>query len=327
MWPGAGRSLRVCVAALAVGLFLPTAPAAAQTKGPTVSLTGGTLYHTEDVAPNSIKTFKVTCPPGYISMSGSATDADGSTQLSSAPAGARSWTFSFGQPVTATRTAHVIVLVVCSKPRPFLPGIGGEGKVKIKTKKGKSPAVVIPPGDSEKTKLNCPGGAAPTGSGTTVAPPAETKSVRAAAATVLSNGLVARITRDLPVRGGFRFTVRNRANVPQTVRHSGRCLYRRASYRRRRHRRHRATTNVVRMVFHEMAQPGSNLFTRSCPRHRFPVSAGYEYADDQDMIVFGHAIGRPRRVLTPLINGEDTPNRFDYPLLCLPGRLRQAALR
>src|SRR3954466_11407686 len=149
MRPGVGRSLRVCVAALAVGLCLPTAMAAAQTKTPTVSLTGGTLYHTEDVAPNSIKAFKVTCPPGYIAMSGSATDADGSTQLRSAPAGARSWTFSFGQPATATRSAHVIVLVLCSKPKPFLPGVGGKVKIKLKATKAKSQPVVIPPGGTE----------------------------------------------------------------------------------------------------------------------------------------------------------------------------------
>jgi len=296
--------------------------AAAQTKGPTVVMTGGLLYHTEDVGPNSIRTFKVTCPPGYLAMSGTATDADGSTQLRSAPSGARSWTFSFGQPVTAARTAHVTVLVVCSKPRPFLPGIG-KSSIKIKLKKVASPTVAIPPGETEKTKLKCPAGSAPTGSGTTVAPPgAQPKSVRARAAAVLSNGLVARLTRDLPVRGGFRLSVHNPAAVAQSIRHSGRCLFRRASYRRRHHRRRRAHTRVLRVVFHETAQPGSNLFERSCPRRTFPLGAGYEYASDDDMIVFGHAIGRPRRVLTPLINGEGSFNRFDYDPLCLHGRLR-----
>jgi hypothetical protein len=317
------------IAALAVAMAgLSSATATAQTKGPTVVMTGGTLYHSEDVAPNSIKTFTVTCPPGYIAMGGSASIPDGATQLKSAPGGARSWTFSFGLPVTATRSAHVTVLVLCSKPRPFLPGVGGKVKIKIKVKKVKSSAVVIPPGETEKTKLKCPAGAAPTGSGLSVAPPgAETKSVHARVAAVLSNGLVARLTRDLPVRGGFRFTVHNFAGVPQTVRHSGRCLFRKASYRRGHHRRHRATTKVFRLVFHETAQPGSNLFERSCHRHQFPVSGGYEYGSEDDMIVFGHAISRPRRILTPVINTEDFPNPFDYPLLCFPGDLSELARR
>jgi hypothetical protein len=312
------------IAALAVALFaLLATAAAAQTKGPTVVMTGGTLYHSEDVAPNSIKTFRVTCPPGYVAMSGSASDPDGATQLKSVPAGARSWTFSFGLPVTATRAAHVTVLVLCSKPKPFLPGVGGKVKIKLKVKPVKSPAVVIPPGETEKTKLKCPAGAAPTGSGLSVSPPgAEPKSVHARAAAVLSNGLVARQSRDLPVRGGFRFTVRNPATIAQTVRHSGRCLYRRASYRRRGHRRkRRALTQVYRAVFEEIAKEGSNLFERSCPRHRFPVSAGYEYSSEADIIVFGHAIGMPRRVLTPLINGDELPWQVKYPLLCLPGNL------
>src|SRR3954447_4256406 len=322
------RAARMAALVLAL-TALPVTTGAAQTKGPTVVMTGGLLYHTEDVPPNTIKTFTVTCPPGYIAMSGTATDADGSTQLKSAPAGGRSWSFSFGQPVTAGKTAHVIVLVVCSKPKPFLGGIGGKVNVKIKVKKVKSKAVVIPPGETEKTKLKCPGGAAPTGSGTSVAPPeAQPKSVHARAAAVLSNGLVARETRDLPVRGGFRFTVRNPATVPQEVRHSGRCLLRRASYRRRRHRRrHRAHTKVLREVFQETAQPGGNLFERSCPSHTFPVSGGYEYASDRDMIVFGHAIGRPRRVLTPVINGETFPNAFEDALLCFPGSLSQRTFR
>ena len=52
---------------------------------------------------------------------------------------------------------------------------------------------------------------------------------------------------------------------------------RKASYRHGHHHKHRATTKVFRLVFHETAQPGSNLFKRSCRRHQFPVSAGYEY--------------------------------------------------
>ncbi|HEY1356817.1 MAG TPA: hypothetical protein VGF21_00790 [Thermoleophilaceae bacterium] len=321
------RAARIA-ALVVVAAALPSAPAAAQSKGPTVVMTGGLLYHTEDVPPNSIRTFTVTCPPGYVAMSGTATDADGSTQLGSVPKGARSWTFSFGQPVTAARTAHVIVLVVCSKPRPFLPGIAGKLKVKVKTKALKSPDIVIPPGDSESTKLKCPSGAAPTGSGESVAPAeAQPKGERARAAAVLSNGLVARETRDLPVRGGFRFTVRNPAAVPQTVRHYGRCLYRRASYRRRHGRKHRARTKVLRLLFNDTAQPGSNLFQHSCPRRTFPLSAGHEYASDEDMIVFGHAVGRPRRVLTPVISQEDVPEEFRHPLLCEPGALSKRALR
>jgi hypothetical protein len=45
------------------------------------------------------------------------------------------------------------------------------------------------------------------------------------------------------------------------------------------------------------------------------------------MIVFGHAVGRPRRVLTPVISQEDVPEEFRHPLLCEPGALSKRALR
>src|SRR4051794_32523673 len=272
------RAAWIATAAVAL-VALSSATALAQTR-PTVTLTGGTLYHTEDVAPNSIKTFKVTCPPGYVAMSGSATDADGATQLKSVPAGARSWTFSFGLPVTAGRSSHVTVVVLCSKPRPFLPGVAGKVKIKVKLSTVKSKPVSIPPGQTEETKLRCPAGAAPAGSGLEVAP-VGSKSDRVRAAAVLPNGLVARETTDLPVRGGFQFAVRNRAGMPQSVRHWGRCLARRASYRRsRKKRKRRAQTRIVRALFMERALRGSNLFDRSCPMSYFPVGAGHSYATD-----------------------------------------------
>ena len=312
------------MAALAVLLvLLHAASAAAQGKGPTVVMTGGTLYHSVDVAPNSISTFTVTCPPGYVAMSSTASIPDGATQLRSVPAGARSWTFSFGLPATATRSSHVTVLVVCSKPRPFLPGIGGTVKIKIKVKKVKSGSIVVPPGDTESKRLKCPAGEAPTGSGTSVTPGESTpKGLPARAAAVPSNGDVLRETEDMPVRGGFHFTVHNRSAEPQRVRFAGRCLRRRASYRRRGHRRrHRCRTKVLRELVMDMATPGSNLFMRSPRRRHFPVGAGYRYASDADLIVFGHAISRSGEIETPAINGETMSLPFRSAYLELPGEL------
>jgi hypothetical protein len=313
------------IAALAVVLIAVTAgTAAAQTKTPTVVLSGGALYHSADVAPNSIKTFTVTCPPGWFAMSGTVTDAQGATPLRSAPAGVRAWTFSLGLPVTAARAAHVTVLVICAKPKPFLLGLPGKAKAKIKLKSVKSKAVAIPPGGAEDTKLKCPAGSAPTGSGLEVAPVGSTgpRSAPVRAADVLSNGQVARETTDMPVRGGFQFAVRNPSGVEQTVRHSGRCLARRASYRRRhRRRRHRAQTEIVRFHFTDEAKPGSNLFEHSAPSGDVPIFSGYRYGSGMDMIVLGHAFGRPRRVLTPLISQEKLHVGVDEYMLVTPGSL------
>jgi hypothetical protein len=318
------------IAALAVALFaLSTATATAQSKTPTVALTGGTLYHSVDVAPNSIKTLTVTCPPGWFAMSGTVSTADGSTPLKSVPAGARSWTFSLGLPVTATRTAHVTVLVICSKPKPVLIGLAGKAKVAIKLKSVKSKPVVIPPGGTEDTKLKCPAGSAPTGSGLEVAPVGSGAwSAPVRAADVPSNGQVARETTDMPVRGGFRFEVHNPAAGEQTVTHSGRCLARRASYRRkRRKRRRRAKTRIVRLTFKDGAAPGSNLFQHSAPDGQIPVGTGYQYADDKDMIVLGHAFGRPRRVLTPVISQESMRQDLYQYMLISPGDFAAFALK
>jgi hypothetical protein len=148
------------------------------------------------------------------------------------------------------------------------------------------------------------------------------------AADVLSNGQVARETTDMPVRGGFRFRVHNPAALEQTVRHSGRCLARRASYRRKgRKRRRRAKTRIVRVTFKDSAAPGSNLFQHSAPDGQIPVGTGYQYADDKDMIVLGHAFGRPRRVLTPVVSQESGRQGLYQYMLTSPGEFAAFALK
>lgn len=134
---------------------------------------------------------------------------------------------------------------------------------------------------------------------------------------------MARETTDMPVRGGFNSTVRNPAGAEQTVRHSGRCLARRARYRRRRgRRRRRAKTVITRSTFMDTAAPGSNLFDHSVPTGGFPVGTGYQYDSAQDMIVLGHAIGRTGRVFTPLFSQEDLKRTVINYFLRSPGELQ-----
>jgi hypothetical protein len=317
------RATRTAVLAVAL-IAVTAATAAAQTKTPTVVLSGGSLYHSVDVAPNSIRTFTVTCPPGWFAMSGTVSDAQGATPLKSAPAGVRAWTFSVGLPVTAAKAAHVTVLVVCAKPKQFLLGLPGKAKAAIKLKTAKSKPVVIAPGGTEDTKLRCPAGSAPAGSGLEVAPvgSAGPRSAPVRAADVLTNGQVARETTDMPVRGGFEFTVRNPAGVQQTVRHSARCLARRATYRRRhRRRKRRARTKIVRIHFADEVAPGSNLFEHSAAAGEVPIFSGHRYGSGMDVIVLGHAVGRPRRVLTPVISQEKLHVGLDEYMLASPGDL------
>jgi len=74
-----------------IGLTAAAALVAASSASPQI-VVAQTVFHTADLPSNAVTGFNVTCPPGYVAMSGTASIPDGATQLRSVPAGARSWT-------------------------------------------------------------------------------------------------------------------------------------------------------------------------------------------------------------------------------------------
>ena len=82
------------VIALIAGAALVAAPSAS----PQI-VVAQTVFHRADLPSNAITGLNVTCPPGYVAVSGgNSTAAPGVTTLSIRPAGLRTYAFRFGNP-------------------------------------------------------------------------------------------------------------------------------------------------------------------------------------------------------------------------------------
>jgi len=131
------------IALVAVGSGLVAAAAWAQT-GPVVS--GPTVSASHNLPADAVTGFTVACPRGYLALSGGVTKpGPGTTLLSVRPAGARAFTFRFGNPADNDAT-RVRVAVACRTVRggPLLK------LTPVKTK------VVVRPGASVAGMLRCP---------------------------------------------------------------------------------------------------------------------------------------------------------------------------
>ena len=139
------------MALVAVGSGLVAAAAWAQT-GQVVS--GPTVFASHNLPADAVTGFTATCPRGYLALSGGVTrPGAGSTLLSVRPAGARAFTFRFGNPAGNDPT-RVRVAVACRTAR-------GGPVLKLTPVKTK---VVVRAGASVAGLLRCPARTTPAGS-------------------------------------------------------------------------------------------------------------------------------------------------------------------
>src|SRR2546429_7522023 len=155
-------------AAIVAALGLMPALASA---GPAGAVTNtGTVYQSVTVQPDSIKTFTVTCPPGFVAVTGGMVVGKllftgGAGPLLGVTRTGNAFTFRVGVPVT--QSAQTITLSVRCIRKGFKIPLKA---LTLKVGKATGGAIVVTPGATTNKKLKCPTGQAPTGSGFDVQP-------------------------------------------------------------------------------------------------------------------------------------------------------------
>jgi hypothetical protein len=133
--------------------------------------TTGTVFHQVDLKSNSIVTVTVTCPPGYVAVSGGlsvgnlmVTGPSGPV-LSSLRSGPGAWTLRLGNPVTSPDQL-VVLAVRCTRIRLKLVVVPSGGVRKIVLKQvGMTKSTTVAPGQGGSVKASCPSGSDLTGLG------------------------------------------------------------------------------------------------------------------------------------------------------------------
>jgi hypothetical protein len=180
----------------AIALVAAAALVAAPSASPQIVI-AQTVFHTADVPSNAISSFTVTCPPGYVAVSGGvSTAAPGVTTLGIRPLGLRSYVFRFGNPVTNPHR-RVTVAVACRKIRVRA---GTSPYLKLKPLKLKP--FQVKPSSQKAAALGCPWGTVPAGTGFEL-DPARGKALGRFSGTTLS------VRRQTQTLHGAAFIVRN----------------------------------------------------------------------------------------------------------------------
>ncbi len=157
-------------AAIVAVLGLMPALATAGTAGAVTNT--GTVYQSVTVQPDSIKTFTVTCPPGFVAVTGGMvvgkllfTGGAGPLLGVTRTAAGNAFTFRVGVPVT--QSAQTITLSVRCIRKGFKIPLKA---LTLKVGKATGGAISVTPGATTNKNLKCPTGQAPTGAGFDVQP-------------------------------------------------------------------------------------------------------------------------------------------------------------
>ena len=282
------------VIALIAGAALVAAPSAS----PQI-VVAQTVFHRADLPSNAITGLNVTCPPGYVAVSGgNSTAAPGVTTLSIRPVGLRTYAFRFGNPATNPRQ-HVTVAVACRRVRvrrgtsPFL---------KLTPLKLRS--VQVQPASQKAASLGCPSGTVPVGTGFDL-DPARGKALGRFSGTALS------IRQQTQTLHGVAFTLRNTGSRARPVALYGTCLtvVRPPGA---------ASERLLLKILTETTpiHPGAQVVKHSCPRGWTALATGF--AVRSSLSVDGSAaVGGVGK--WSLTNSADSAALADLQLLC--GRL------
>lgn len=259
-----------------------------------------TVFATHDLPSNTITTFTVTCPPGYIAASaGIANPAPGTTLLRIRPVGLRAYSFRFGNPVT-NPVQRVTVALACRK-------IPRRRALLLLRAKPVQRTVNLLPGKVTRAAFGCPPNTVPAGTGADLTPEQRAQSV--------PPGLMGQIaTRSVQLHPrGFSFTLRNTSRKAQTVVLYGNCLtvVRAAGARSGR-------LGIRITTFHSTVGSGRQKLTHACPTGWISLATGYSLRSPVHTVDGAAAIGRRGRWW--VTSDGEVPAIVDLQLVC--GRLQ-----
>jgi hypothetical protein len=272
----------------------------------------GTVYHSVTVQPDSIQTITVSCPPGFIAVSGGMvvgkllfTGGAGPLLSVTRSAAGNGFTFRVGVPVT--QSAQTIKLSVRCIRKGFKIPLKA---LNLKIGKTTSGALVVTPGATTNKKLQCPTGQAPTGAGFDAQPadgPRRAETVRGGTLPHYPTGASARLTRSMPVNGGWEFTLHNSGTRPVAVVLEVDCLQRTYVGRLPDHRLAGRYETIFRQTSHnDIAGRSETTIHARCTRGT-PLGSGFAFSPTLDMIpVTGPGRGRNQFVFD-ILNGEMRP--------------------
>jgi hypothetical protein len=230
------------------------------------------VFHTASLRSNTLTAFTVTCPRGYLALgAGISRPASGVTLVGIRPAGARTFTFRFGNPPT-NPAQHVTVAVSCVKfPSKALirPKV-----VPVRSK------LTVAPGRAKAAALLCPLGAFPAGWGADLAP------VRSQHGYLPGPAGRVSVRKALMHLRGFSFSLRNRGVKAQSVSLYGTCL---AAVRSAGASREKLHVRII--TFGRPVQPGSQRIVKRCPTGWISLTAGYGLRSPVTTINGAAAIG------------------------------------
>jgi hypothetical protein len=262
-----GRSV-IALAAVAAGLAAPSSLAQV--------VLAQSVFHTEALPSNTIKSFVLSCPRGYIAASaGISNPAPGVTPLSIWPSGVNGYKFRFGNP--GTNPDQQVTVVVACRSLVF------KGTTRLKV----TPVQVklkVPAGQLKAAALPCPPNTLPAGWGADIAPMHSGQRYVPGAAARVS---LRRVSMHL---GGFSFSVRNGGMKTQSVTLHGTCLTALRPAGALRERLHiRITT--LRVPVH----PGSQRIVHACATGWVSLAAGYVLRSPATTVDGAAAIGTAGR--------------------------------
>lgn len=241
---------RWVIALVAAGVVLVAAAARAQSDQVVLA---PTVFASHNLPSDRITGFTVSCPGGYVAVSGGVSSpAAGATLLSVRPVGTTGFTFRFGNPVTNDGT-RVTVAVACRK-------IAGGPVLKLKRVKTR---IVVGPGTQKTGTLACPPKSTPAGAAVDLTP-GQAKSVDSFSGGALS---LRATTANLKA---FQFRVANTGDRAHSAVVEGNC----------------ATVGLVPQVEHaklstkittytNVVAPGRHHFRHRCPSGWISLGTGY----------------------------------------------------
>jgi hypothetical protein len=250
----------------AAGVVLVAAAARAQTAQVVLA---PTVFASHNLPSDAITGFTVSCPAGYLAVSGGVSRlGPGATLLSIRPVGTRGFTFRVGNPATNGAT-RVTVAVACRK-------IAGGPLLKLKRVKTR---IVVKPGTQKPGTLACPPNSTPAGAAVDLAP-GQAKSVDSFSGGSLS---LRATTGSLHA---FQFRVSNSGERSHGAVVQGNC----ATIGLVPHAAHaRLTTNIT--TYTDMVAPGRHRFRHTCKRGWVALGTGYVLASGSLRIDGTAAIG------------------------------------
>jgi hypothetical protein len=217
-----------------------------------------TILRSANLPSNTVKTFTVACPSGYVAASGGLSSAaTGIALLRAEPAGTGAFSFRLGNPA-GNPPRRALVAVACRRLRTRT---GGSVSFKLTPLRPRS--LVVPPGALRSAALSCPSETVAAGAGVDLAP-----SRRGATAGFTGTRLsVRRITVGLR---SFAFAIRNSGGAARRVVISGNCI---TVVSKLGAGREQLQVNVT--TFEGLVGPGRRSITRRCPRGWFSLASGY----------------------------------------------------